>query len=382
MLQDLISRATCVPPVPQGSRDAFEAVADSLGAEACRSLAALPELFPVRSADSWEVLADAMRDHPALMGSAFRLGHYELLARTFPWAYRVLACRGLPFDFWLFLFRYWRRAVGARLAPPLAAPVLAVYDWLLEEHPVLVRLSQEPESDPIQAGPPPDETGRTFLTLLLQGRSADCLTLAERLAGTPEGLAHFRLGVLQVALHRVGQLWEAGHISVADEHMATAIGHMLLARLAPPPAEPVRSLAVTACTPGERHELGCRMVADGLAEDGWQVFHLGADVPGPDLLRMLREKRPYLLALSVSAAGNLGRAHALVQDIRSQPDLGGIRILAGGPVLNGLPGGWNCLGADGTAADASGSVDLAAAWWRGEAEPRLEPGRPPAAAGP
>jgi methanogenic corrinoid protein MtbC1 len=364
MMEELIARAAEVPPVSLEARMAYEAVADSLGAEACRALATLPDLAPVRGGDRQEVLADAIRHHPALMAAAFRLGSHELLARTFPWAYRVLACRGLPFDFWLFELRYWRRMVAARLAPPEAAPVLRIYDWLIEEHPELIRLSQEPEADPGRADPGPDSTVRTFLALLLQGQEADCLAMAESLAATAEGLAHFRHRVLPEALERVGLLWEWGRITVADEHVATAIGQVLLDRLGPPrPATDMDGdLAVTACVPGERHELGCRMLADSLARDGWRVIHLGADAPGPDLIRLLQERRPFLLALSVGTAFNLGRAHALIQAIRSCPELETVRIMAGGAALRNLPGGWRRLGAEGTAPDAPGTAKLAGDW--------------------
>jgi methanogenic corrinoid protein MtbC1 len=364
MLQELIARAGEVPPVPLEARTAYEAVADSLGAEACRALATLPDLAPARGGDRQDVLTDAIRHHPALMAGAFRLGSHELLARTFPWAYRVLASRGLPFDFWLFELRYWRRMVAARLAPPEAAPVLRIYDWLIEEHPELIRLSQDPETDPAQAGPGPDSAMRTFLALLLQGREADCLAMAESLADTSEGLAHFRHRVLPGALERVGLLWEWGHITAADEHVATAIGQVLLDRLGPPSPVPDRDgeLAVTACAPGERHALGCRMLADSLVRDGWRVIHLGADAPAPDLIRLLRERRPFLLALSVGTAFNLGRAHALVQAIRSRPELDPVRIMAGGAALRDLPDGWRRLGAEGTAPDAPGTAKLAGAW--------------------
>ena len=80
-------------------------------------------------------------------------------------------------------------------------------------------------------------------------------------------------------LRELGERWERGEASVAQEHFASAVlrGRLLgLARgwgrgLGPP--------IVLACAPGEQHDLG--LIAFGLAlrGRGWRVVYLGADTP-------------------------------------------------------------------------------------------------------
>ncbi len=40
-------------------------------------------------------------------------------------------------------------------------------------------------------------------------------------------------GLLAPVMREVGRLWEAGEASIADEHLATALGHTLLTRIYP-----------------------------------------------------------------------------------------------------------------------------------------------------
>jgi len=79
---------------------------------------------------------------------------------------------------------------------------------------------------------------------------------------------------------------------------------------------------------GEQHVVGLRMAADVLEVAGFETTYLGADVPTHDLLRMIGELDPDLLAISATmpfSAYPLRRAVAEVR--KAHPDLG---ILVGG----------------------------------------------------
>lgn len=85
--------------------------------------------------------------------------------------------------------------------------------------------------------------------------------------------------LLLPVLHEIGTRWEAGDISVAEEHFATSLlrGRMLaLGRNWGAGSGP---LAVLACPPAEQHDLG--LIAFGLVlrERGWRIALLGGDTP-------------------------------------------------------------------------------------------------------
>lgn len=105
-------------------------------------------------------------------------------------------------------------------------------------------------------------------------------------------------------LHRMGERWATGEITVTQEHFASnLIGARLLA-LARGWERGEGPVAVLACPPGERHDLP--LIAFGLAlrGRGWRIVFLGADTPIESVADAARRFRPELAVLSAVAAPN------------------------------------------------------------------------------
>lgn len=137
--------------------------------------------------------------------------------------------------------------------------------------------------------------------------------------------------VIAPAMHRIGELWERGALTVADEHLATALTNRILAALRPPPGEaaaPRRGRALLAAVEGEQHALGLRMVADLLEDAGYDAIYLGADVPIGALLQAVESLSPDLVAVTATMATLVSRLEAVAAELRRvYPDLG---VLVGG----------------------------------------------------
>lgn len=142
-------------------------------------------------------------------------------------------------------------------------------------------------------------------SLLLQGEGVEAGVLVRKVVadGAPAGEAYIRL--LTPALHRVGEAWAAGRIGIAEEHRATEIAVALVARLGEHFRRrgPSRGTAVTVTPPGDLHRLASVMVADFLRAAGFEVHHLGPNVPVEDLRRFLKTVPINLLAVSVTTPG-------------------------------------------------------------------------------
>lgn len=100
---------------------------------------------------------------------------------------------------------------------------------------------------------------------------------------------------------RIGCLWSEGAITVADEHLATALTHRVLASvygssLGYVTVRPGRILLAT--VEGQRHSLGLRMAADVLELGGYEVIYLGGDVPLDSLVDTVAARDPDLVGLS------------------------------------------------------------------------------------
>ena len=169
-----------------------------------------------------------------------------------------------------------------------------------------------------------------YLAALLAGDCARCTALVEELLAADVGLKDLYVHLFQRALYQVGELWEHQRVSVAVEHLATAITERLLTLVQAQlfsGATREHSIII-ACVANEYHDLGGRMVADLCELQGWRGYFLGADTPLPDLLQLIEERRPTLLGLSLSIYINLpALLEALDAVTAAYPDL---PILVGG----------------------------------------------------
>ncbi len=80
-------------------------------------------------------------------------------------------------------------------------------------------------------------------------------------------------------LHELGERWERGQASVAQEHFASSVIRGRLLGLARGWGSGSGPLAVLACPPGEEHDLGLLALGVVLRARGWRVAYLGPDTP-------------------------------------------------------------------------------------------------------
>lgn len=106
--------------------------------------------------------------------------------------------------------------------------------------------------------------------------------------------------VLAPALVEIGDRWQRGELTVAQEHLASSAVTSALQRIVADLRGSVRGVAVLACAPGERHEIGLLMLAVLLHADGWQVAYLGSDTPVADAVSLAAQLQASLLCFSAT----------------------------------------------------------------------------------
>ncbi len=186
--------------------------------------------------------------------------------------------------------------------------------------------------------PFPDEAAyQQYLCALLAGDRRACRKAFESWLDTGVSLRALYQDLVRRSLYDVGFLWERGQVSVATEHLATAITDSLLTlaypRLFSQPHNG-RSAVVT-CVANEYHQIGGKMVADLFDLNGWRGYFLGANMPMQDLLDLIRAKRPDAVAMSLTVYFSLDAlvesVHAVRQEFPTTPILvGGQAFLWGG----------------------------------------------------
>jgi methanogenic corrinoid protein MtbC1 len=147
------------------------------------------------------------------------------------------------------------------------------------------------------------EFERAFAAALLAGDEVAAETTIREAMEAKLTSAEIDERIITPALWLVGDLWERGEISVADEHLATEIALRVLAlqREAERVALARRRYRVMLATPaGEHHVVALRMVSNLLSGAGYWIVMLGADVPADALVASVVRHRPDVICMSAT----------------------------------------------------------------------------------
>jgi DNA-binding transcriptional MerR regulator len=123
-------------------------------------------------------------------------------------------------------------------------------------------------------------------------------------------------------LRDLGERWERGEASVAQEHFASAVVRGRLLGLARGWGRGLGPLALLACLPGEQHDLG--LIAFGLAlrARGWRVAYLGPDTPLDTLDAAAGSLAPTLIVVTSVDADRVARAADALAELADRYRLG------------------------------------------------------------
>ena len=164
--------------------------------------------------------------------------------------------------------------------------------------------------------------------------------------------------VVLPAMREVGERWSRGELGIAEEHFCTELLRGRLLAAARGWGAGSGPLALLACPPGERHDVG--LIAFGLAlrECGWRIAFLGADVPVATVAETAERLDP---AVVVVAAAEAARFESALRTLRSLGEFHALLVAGAG--ANGELA--RSLGA----AHLEGDPIYAARWLAGERSP-------------
>jgi methanogenic corrinoid protein MtbC1 len=194
---------------------------------------------------------------------------------------------------------------------------------------------------------PLSRDARLFLQAIRSGERKAALTVAREALRVGSSIADVYRDILQPAQYQLGLLWERNEISIAHEHLATAITQYVMAHLNAYLDIPIpdRGNALVTGVSGEHHQIGACMVADILEADGWNTRFLGTQIPRKDVLRAVEEHGPRLVGISATVLFNLPAVADLVEGIRE--GFGSdVKIVVGGRAFRTDTTFWREMGAD------------------------------------
>ncbi|HWE43414.1 MAG TPA: cobalamin-dependent protein [Gemmatimonadaceae bacterium] len=165
--------------------------------------------------------------------------------------------------------------------------------------------------------------------------------------------------VVQPSMREIGRLWQENELTVAEEHLATAITESAMSRAFERMfvwRDQRTPRLIAACADEERHQMGLRMLCDLLELEGWETIYLGASVPIESLTELVARRDPDAIALSATIAPHIPRVRAAIAAIRAANLARQPVIAVGGRAFLTDPSLAKKVGADLTAADAGQAV--------------------------
>lgn len=286
--------------------------------------------------------------HVQFLASVFDLGSAACLVEIVIWVYRSYTQRGFSLRYFPVELAAWQKAIRRHVAPN--APVsglLAFYDQMIASHDDFAGIAAQSESDS-QLDPHYAALHDRFLEALLapDERAAEGL-IRERITAAAE-LPLWWTKVVTPALRSIGRLWSEGEISVAQEHMATAICERVMSRSfprLPPPPRPRATVAVVVPA-GELHCVGAQMVRDCLTLAGYRVLYTGADTPTDSVVELLERFPLSAMMISTTIPFHLSTVKELIREVRAYSRRDPCRIIVGGSAFDPDPDMWSRVGAE------------------------------------
>ena len=132
-------------------------------------------------------------------------------------------------------------------------------------------------------------------------------------------------------MRQLGDAWERGEVTVAQEHHASAVLSEWLAAVAPRYAARHEPPVVCACVPGNDHEMGLALAATVLMEAGLPVRYLGRGLPVADIVSAVDQVGARFVLTSVAMASQRAGLASLVEACTQR----GVAVVFGGQGVDG-----------------------------------------------
>jgi methanogenic corrinoid protein MtbC1 len=120
------------------------------------------------------------------------------------------------------------------------------------------------------------------------------------------------------ALHELGERWERGEITIAQEHFASNLLRGRLLGLARGWDRGAGPRALLACPPGEQHDLSLIAFGLSLREHGWRITYLGADTPIATIAETATTLHPNLVVVAAVRAAPLSNCAEDLRDLAAR----------------------------------------------------------------
>lgn len=186
-----------------------------------------------------------------------------------------------------------------------------------------------------------EKSQQKFLEALLEGNRLQCSFIVNELVDNNISIKDIYEDIIKTSLYEVGELWETNKISVATEHLASAISEAILNEhyLSIASKSKINKTVLLSCVENEYHQIGIKMINDVFEMNGWNTYFLGSNTPTIELISFAKTIPLNLIAISLSIYFNLPELEKTIKIFRKE--FPKTPILVGGQAFRN--GGLNVL---------------------------------------
>lgn len=319
----------------------------------------LPDRAEVLYECPMSVVMDNHSNHFRTIASLMKIQRLDVLDSLIPWVYQTYFSHGVGKRYFPVIFGLYRQAVEETLSTESAEKIVPLYHWLSDNHDYYLNIVNTTSHVALNHDP---NLVDKFVNTLVNGEYEQAFSMVKVQVEEKKSLDEIYKELFRPALARVGDLWQENSISVAHEHIASAIVARLMIYLYDlliPAGDRNKGTVLVASVVNEYHDIGAQMVSDTFEENGWKVWFMGSNVPVQDVTDFMSQNKPDILALSVAISFNLGSCRELIETVRSCPGCEKVKIMVGGLAFSNYPDIWKSTGADYYAEDAETAVRIA-----------------------
>jgi methanogenic corrinoid protein MtbC1 len=349
MTRDILTHRLSAEGLAQFKRlqdDAARAVADRF----LVTHAADYERFGARGR---EATLEDLAFHLEFLRPVLEFGLLQSMVDYLCWLDGVLAARTVPVEHLALSLQWLAEYFGTHMDATHGAVVAGTLQAARTEY-LAARTAPANPTLPVDQWP----EAAALEAALLAGDQKEAFAVVMRCMDAGAPLVDVELRVIQPALYRIGERWQANEVSVAQEHMATAIVQavMTVGLMRSVASQSNDRRVLLACVEGNTHSIGLRMVADAFQLAGWHVQYLGASVPSRALIQHAVDFSPHLVGLSVSFPHHLPAVKSVIEGLGDL--LGSARpaVMIGGLAINRYQMLAQVVAADAYGADAHAAV--------------------------
>jgi DNA-binding transcriptional MerR regulator/methylmalonyl-CoA mutase cobalamin-binding subunit len=171
---------------------------------------------------------------------------------------------------------------------------------------------------------------------IARARALDARGLDEllRRSAAVLGAPAFLERVVAPTLRRIGEEWHAGRLTIAAEHLASAVvDGIVMDALRELVADEDAPTVLVATPQGSRHVIAAALAAAAAAGEGWRVVFLGGELPAAEIAAAAVASGARAVAVSVLYADDASRLRAELRALRERLPAELPLVAGGGAVL-------------------------------------------------